>query len=176
MHPSCLEYCLTEAERQAFDENGYLIVEDVLPPALIAQLAEALDRLYAEKRANGLGPHDNMFYPNFVARDDTFVELVDWPRTLPKVWGIMSWNLQLYHSHCGVNHPAHHDADRTPKALGWHQDSGRVNVEMESGAGQPRPRLSLKVAYFLSDVSEPGRGNFHILPGSHLQDRIDRPT
>src|SRR5262249_15944714 len=39
----------------------------------------------------------------------------------------------------------------------------------------PRPRLSLKVAYFLSDASEPGRGNFWVIPGSHLHDTIRRP-
>jgi ectoine hydroxylase len=39
----------------------------------------------------------------------------------------------------------------------------------------PRPRMSVKVAYFLSDVSERGRGNFSVLPGSHLRDAIDRP-
>ena len=40
----------------------------------------------------------------------------------------------------------------------------------------PRPRMSVKVAYFLSDVSEPGRGNFAVIPGSHLRDTIDRPA
>jgi ectoine hydroxylase-related dioxygenase (phytanoyl-CoA dioxygenase family) len=39
----------------------------------------------------------------------------------------------------------------------------------------PRPRLSLKVAYFLSDTSEPGRGNFWVIPGSHLQDTLALP-
>ena len=39
----------------------------------------------------------------------------------------------------------------------------------------PRPRLSVKVAYFLTDVSEPGRGNFVVVPGSHLAHAIERP-
>ena len=176
MHAACLEHCLTDEERLAFNEKGFLIVDDALPPAKVEELTEALDRLYAEKRTAGLGPHENLFFPNFVGRDDAFVELVDWPITFPKVWGILGWNIQLYHSHCGVNPPAAPDADRTKKTLGWHQDSGRVNVEMESGGGYPRPRLSLKIGYFLSDVTEPGRGNFHIIPGSHLQDRLERPA
>ena len=33
----------------------------------------------------------------------------------------------------------------------------------------------MKVAYFLTDVSEPGRGNFMVLPGSHLQNTLPRP-
>ncbi|MFT7692673.1 MAG: ectoine hydroxylase, partial [Candidatus Latescibacterota bacterium] len=59
------------------------------------------------------------------------------------------------------------------KPLGFHQDSGRVNLELE---GDPRPRLSLKVAYWLSDISEPGRGNFYIVPGSHLYNKLHRPA
>jgi len=176
MHAACLEHRLTDEERLAINEKGFLIVDDALPPAKVEELTEALDRLYAEKRTAGLGPHENLFFPNFVGRDDAFVELVDWPITFPKVWGILGWNIQLYHSHCGVNPPAAPDADRTKKTLGWHQDSGRVNVEMESGGGYPRPRLSFKIGYFLSDVTEPGRGNFHIIPGSHLQDRLERPA
>jgi len=107
MHAACLEHCLTDEERLAFNEKGFLIVDDALPPAKVEELTEALDRLYAEKRAAGLGPHENLFFPNFVGRDDAFVELVDWPITFPKVWGILGWNIQLYHSHCGVNPPAH---------------------------------------------------------------------
>ena len=49
----------------------------------------------------------------------------------------------------------------------------RVNDEIESST---RPRLSLKIGYFLSDVSRPGRGNTLIVPGSHLQDNIDLPV
>ena len=56
----------------------------------------------------------------------------------------------------------------------WHQDGGRQNVEIET---EPtRPRLSVKVAYFLSDVSEPGRGNLLVVPGSHWWNRIPRPS
>ena len=49
--------------------------------------------------------------------------------------------------------------------LGFHQDSGRLNLDIETN---PRPRISLKVAFFLTDASQPGRGNFVVVPGSHL--------
>jgi ectoine hydroxylase-related dioxygenase (phytanoyl-CoA dioxygenase family) len=35
--------------------------------------------------------------------------------------------------------------------------------------------MSVKVAYWLSDVSEPGRGNLKIVPGSHLTNWICGP-
>ncbi|MEZ4665007.1 MAG: phytanoyl-CoA dioxygenase family protein, partial [Caldilineaceae bacterium] len=79
--------------------------------------------------------------------------------------------IYLYHAHLIVTAPSGEAAN--DKTFGWHQDSGRANVEMES---TPRPRLSLKVAYFLSDTSESGRGNFWVVPGSHLWNSIDKPT
>lgn len=173
MDPTCLNYVLTEEERRKFNEEGFLIVEDALPPDMIERLSGALDRLYAERRAAGLKPHEAMFYPNFIGKDAAFFDLLDWPKTFPKVWGILGWNIYLYHAHCGVTPPIAPDAPRVKKTLGWHQDSGRVNVEMES---HPRPRLSLKIAFFLSDVSEPGRGNFYVIPGTHLQDTLERPA
>ena len=95
---------------------------------------------------------------------------MDYEKILPKVWGILGWNIYLYHAHLIVTPPS--GKMRDTKTFGWHQDSGRVNQEMES---HPRPRLSLKVAYFLSDTSEEGRGNFWIIPGSHLDDTLTLP-
>ncbi len=86
------------------------------------------------------------------------------------MWGILGWNIYLYHAHLIVTPPS--GQQRTEKTFGWHQDSGRVNFDMEE---TPRPRLSIKVAYFLSDTSEEGRGNFWVVPGSHRKDRIDVP-
>jgi ectoine hydroxylase len=61
---------------------------------------------------------------------------------------------------------------RLPFRFDWHQDGGRQNREIET---IPRPRLSVKLAYWLSDVSVPGRGNLKLVPGSHLVNWIDGP-
>ena len=45
MDTACLEHRLTDDERRHFDENGFLIVRNVLPTDLIAELTEAADRL-----------------------------------------------------------------------------------------------------------------------------------
>ncbi|MBI4551656.1 MAG: phytanoyl-CoA dioxygenase family protein [Candidatus Latescibacteria bacterium] len=173
MDPSCLVHRLTDEERRQFEETGLLIIKDVLPPDLTERLAAAVDRIWArEREEKGISPHDPLFYPNFVGKDDVFVELLDWPLTFPKVWGILGWNIYLYHSHLGVTPPVAPGTEREHKRLGWHQDSGRVNVEMES---HPRPRLSLKVGYFLSDTTQAERGNFYVIPGSHLRDALEFP-
>ena len=73
----------------------------------------------------------------------------------------------MYHCHLDVHPPV-----AEPPRWRWHQDGGRQNVELES----PRPRLSVKVAWFLTDVEEPSQGALWIIPGSHREDRLERPA
>ncbi|SFI29195.1 Ectoine hydroxylase-related dioxygenase, phytanoyl-CoA dioxygenase (PhyH) family [Paenibacillus sp. UNC496MF] len=171
MNPSCLQYALTEEERKTFLETGYLIMEDALSPEQVAALTVEFDRIYDDKLKAGHDPKTALFYPNFIPDHDVFLNLVDYEKVLPKVWGILGWNIYLYHAHMIATPP--NGQAKNDNTFGWHQDSGRVNQEMES---HPRPRLSLKVAYFLSDVSEPDRGNFWIVPGSHLNDNLRLPA
>ena len=171
MNPSCLQYRLTDEEQQTFDETGMLAVEDALDHAQVAELTSAVDQAFERKLNEGHDARTALFYPNFIPDSPLFADLVDYERILPKVWGILGWNIYLYHAHLIVTPPSGKQPD--DKTFGWHQDSGRVNVDMES---HPRPRLSLKVAYFLSDTSEPGRGNFWVIPGSHHRDTLDRPA
>ncbi|WP_309710308.1 phytanoyl-CoA dioxygenase family protein [Armatimonas sp.] len=170
METTALPFRLTDDERRHFDEQGYLIVEDALDREQLARLTELTDNIHEKKLATSFDPSAALFYPNFIPEAPEFADLVDYEKILPKVWGILGWNIYLYHAHLIVTPPSGKAQDN--KTFGWHQDSGRVNQEMES---HPRPRLSLKVAYFLSDTSEEGRGNFWVLPGSHLDDTLTLP-
>ena len=77
--------------------------------------------------------------------------------------------MHVYHSHIDV-HPQIHE--RQPDWWHWHQDGGRQNREIET---DPRPMMSVKLAYWFSDVSETGRGNFTVLPGSHKTNWLPGP-
>jgi hypothetical protein len=133
-------------------------------------LLAAVDRIDAHERtAETQGKL--MSVPNIIHEDPALVDLIDLPTTFPKVWGILGWNIYMYHSHLDITPPA--DAAALKGRVAWHQDSMRVNDEIES---QPRPRLSLKIGYYLTDVREPDRGNTLIVPGSHLHDEIDCPA
>jgi phytanoyl-CoA dioxygenase PhyH len=172
MNTACLEYCLTEREREAFERDGFFVVEEALPPRLVQELLAVVDRLDAQYRpAMGLGPHQLLSLRDFIGKDDLFLELLDWPRTFPKVWGILGWHIQLYHTHMNVTPPLP-PGEPPRKRLQWHQDSDRLNRDLETN---PRPRISLKVGYFLTDTTAAGCGNFTVLPGSHLQNRIEFP-
>ena len=174
MDASCLDYCLSEEERLEFEQNGFFAVDDVLPPQLVEKLIKAVDRVDAQsRREKGLGRHDSNLLLDFIGKDDLFLELLDWPEVFPKVWGILGWHIQLYHSHIVTLPPLAPNARNVKRRLGWHQDTGRLNIELE---GNPRPRVSLKVAYFLTDTMALDRGNFTVVPGSHLRNELEMPA
>lgn len=170
MDRRCLDYRLSAQERDSFERDGYLIVENALPADTVDDLVPLADRIDREERARmGADPIARMNHYDVIGLDPRLLELIDLPTTFAKVWGLLGWNIQLYHTHLTVNPTA--PQGKTLEAdgleLGWHQDSGQINIDLETS---PRPRVSLKVGYFLSDTREPGRGNFYVLPGSHLQD------
>jgi hypothetical protein len=156
------------AERLRSD--GFVSIPNALGPAAIGRLEAGLDRVYEEERDAGrLGA---MHVLGGLARDSAFLELVDHPAVFPTICAELGWNIHVYHAHLDVTPPR--DAPRHPPVWGWHQDGGRQNLDM-AGVG-PRPRLSLKVAFWLSDVSEPGRGNMLVIPGSCERNSLRRPA
>ena len=138
------------------------------------KLLPLVDRLDAESGFVPGGEDTSRFrvVPDFVGRDELFLELIDWHKTFPKVWGILGWHIQLYLSHVSVTPSIPVEEIDTNKRLVWHQDSTRLNIDLES---DPRPRISLKVGYFLTDTTDPDRGNFHVIPGSHVRNRLPIP-
>jgi ectoine hydroxylase len=161
---------MRQEQRDQFERDGYLVVRGALSEAEVAFYADALDRVYAAEGAAGrLAADGSMHKLSAVANCPEAVGLIDHPNTFPLVWSILGWNVHIYHSHLDV-----HPQITVPKPyrFEWHQDGGRQNRELET---DPRPRLSVKIAYWLSDVSEPGRGNFKVVPGSHVRNRIDGP-
>ena len=57
------------------------------------------------------------------------------------------------------------------ETFAFHQDSARVNKDLPL----PRPRLSLKVAFFLTDLREEGAANMWVVPGSTGLDVLSVP-
>lgn len=116
------------AERERFEQDGYLIIRGALTHDEVLYYRQALDRAYLSAEAESLvAPGGPLHWLSTVAR---------------------------------------------PFRFEWHQDGGRQNREVET---DPRPRMSVKLAYWLSDVSEPGRGNLKVVPGSHLTSWIPGP-
>lgn len=167
---SPLTAATTGLDQARFRRQGYLIIPGALSDDEVAHYTEELDRVHArEREAKRLGPADSMHLLSATANAPAFAALLDHPRTFPLVWSILGWNIHVYHSHLDVHPPI---TEQMPYRWEWHQDGGRQNVELET---DPRPRLSVKVAYWLSDVSKPGRGNFTLIPGSHRTNWLEGP-
>jgi ectoine hydroxylase-related dioxygenase (phytanoyl-CoA dioxygenase family) len=162
---------VTPAERRRFERDGFLVVPDALSGIEVAELVDAVDGVWSRRRgaeSPESDPNEPLHLLAFLGEDARFLALLDHPMTLPIVTDALGWNIFCYHCHLDVTPPVH---GPRPAKWEWHQDGTRINRELEA----PRPRLSVKVAYFLSDVSEPGRGNLRVLPGSHRHDTLDRP-
>jgi ectoine hydroxylase len=170
MHaPSFQDHLLSPMERAAVERDGYLLVTDALDPVVVSELVELAKREDQEfRRGHDIGPHHVLNLHDLIGRDPAWLELCDWPATFPKVWGVLGWHIQLFHTQLIVTPPA--PAGSAAGAYGWHQDNNRMNLDLES---VPQPRISLKVGYFLTELPEPGMGNLCVVPGSH---QLGRPT
>jgi len=169
---SALQHQLTDEERAAFERDGFLLLPGVLSQEDLPDLIAAVDRVTADVRATqGIDPGRKVNELDVVGREPAFLPLLDHPKVLPKVWGILGWHIQLYHSHMIINPPLPAGFER-PARLGWHQDSGRLNLEL---GPRPQPRVSLKAAWVFTDMSEPDRGNLTVIPGSHTWASLDLP-
>jgi ectoine hydroxylase len=161
---------ISAEEREQFDRDGFIVIRGALSPDEVAFYAGALDGVYAAQVAAGqVAPGGSMHQLSAVANCAQAAGLIDHPATFRYVWSLLGWNIHIYHSHLDVHPPL---PERRPFRFEWHQDGGRQNREIET---DPRPRLSVKLAFWLSDVSEAGRGNFKVVPGSHLTNWIAGP-
>jgi ectoine hydroxylase len=162
---------LTDAQRQRFERDGYLVVDDALEASHVSRLIEAVDRVWAAHRNTlPIAGADPLHLLAFVGNDPLFLELLDHEPILRLIVDLLGWNVFMHHCHLDVHPPMR---GPSPRKWMWHQDGGVQNRDLET---HPRPRMSVKVAYFLTDVGEPDRGNFSIVPGSHLRDTLERPS
>ena len=180
---------LTPAQARHFAEEGWLLVTDALPAADAAELSRLLDGMREAKLAEGRLPSEIIAQAAFSETNDlqhhqVLDRLLTAPSVFPKVVDVLGANIRVYHSHFNWTppHAASENGDEAEpepsdysraKTLGFHQDSHRLNVELgHNQPDGPRPRISLKCAFFLSDCSQPGRANTWIVPKLHLSDSL----
>src|SRR3712207_6823607 len=155
---------MTADERARFERDGFLVIRSVLNQEEIERARAAI--LGYRERTGTTGALHQL---SAVTACPELAFLLDHPNAFRYIWSLLGWNIHVYHSHIDV-HPQ--ITERRPDWWHWHQDGGRQNRELET---DPRPRMSVKLAYWLSDVSETGRGNFTVLPGSHRTNWLPGP-
>ena len=155
---------ITPEQKQFFDSNGYLVIENALTPAVVEELNTAIDEVYHRfGRGGGLRDDGQLNLRNCIIHHDSFLQLLDWPATVPLAWGALNWNIQMITSHLVVLPSQPEPADEEKRKHGMHRDGGTSDVEMQ----EPHPRILLKIAYVLSDQTDPASGATRMVPGSN---------
>lgn len=177
---------LTDEQRRSFESNGFLSIPGALTRRHVDSLLVATQRLRPVAASAPVGDADEwrtLFHApsnalqdecdrhrwqarNLIVRDDAFLELIDHATTFPAVVEILGENIFLMGSHTIVR-------ERTPMTreefaaftLDWHRDLGTSAFEMT----EPHPRLSVRVAFWLTPLDSPGQGAMRVIPGSHRQ-------
>lgn len=158
---------LQEDQRRFFDDNGYLIVPDVLSAQELEQLTEASDRMMEDF---GCEPGQYYFQRRAgIVQEPAFDPLLAHAATLPLVVQLLSPNIHLHTTAIIYKHPEGTAAERT---RGWHRDIG-----MTQDLGHAHVvRAGIKVGYCLTDFPAPRSGFTMFAPGSqHLPTALPIP-
>lgn len=171
---STIDDLLTQNDYNLFKRDGYLLIRGAIDDrAFLDDLETEIDIINADVRRGGYDKYkgekidetNHLIFPNFITRARPFMDLTIAPKVLPKIWGILGWNIYCYYSDLAVTPPYLKNSSTIPPTQiirDWHKDSGRVNSEVKNNE-----QLSIKVAYFISDCDKKGMGNMYVVPGSH---------
>ena len=148
---------LSAEQKRFYEENGYLVFENVLSPSELAALRNASERLQAERTRLG-GETRLAVIHNVALMDDAFMMAARHPFMLAVVSDPIGENLRL--QHCKLNwKPPTIGAGE----VGWHQDFPFF----------PHTNYDLLACMFLLDDATPENGCMRMIPGSHRRGPVD---
>ncbi|MAE62127.1 MAG: mitomycin antibiotics/polyketide fumonisin biosynthesis protein [Planctomycetaceae bacterium] len=149
---------------ETFHREGFLFLENVLPPDWCAELRDDLDRTLRDNPngANSTGGHVNLSHRMF--------EMSHANLRLFDLEPIVSFAETLIDNRC---HVIHNNSFQSPPGgglSGWHQDD---NPHYLVTHGDPPTNVRLPVLcftanYYLTDVTTVERGSTEVIPRSHL--------
>ena len=178
---------MTPEQQRAFDEDGFVILENFLTSAELTRLSDAADEIVARiQKEQDLPPETHFQVRNALAQHDAFLDLIDHPRMLPLVVDAIGWNIQIRTTHLDYRppYPADLQAGATGTGNGADQQAGYRNVIWHPDLASPEifqapsldgrlPFMEIKVFYPLFDMTESGCGNLWLAPGSHQRPPAD---
>ena len=178
-----MSIAMTPEQRSAFDEQGFIVLEDFLTAAELERLLDAIDEVAVRLRRNeGLAPHAPFAVRNALAHHEAFLDLIDHPRMLPLVVDAIGWNIQIRTTHLDYRPPYPEDLQAGAVGVGdgadnevgyrnlsWHPDLASSYLFKAPSLDGRLPFMEIKVFYVLSDLSETQSGNLWLVPGSHLR-------
>ena len=168
---------LTPEQKQFFDDNGYLVIENLIGDGEIKEFCRQAAQLlrnpekahprihmgtFADAATGGRKPHpDN---PNFthlvmdspLIGDDWFNNIRD-PRIVKVMIDLLGPNINFHNGKLRIKPPGYVNAQ------GWHQDWPYERHD--------RPELAACIIYL--DSTRPGVGATSVLPGSHKHGELE---
>jgi ectoine hydroxylase-related dioxygenase (phytanoyl-CoA dioxygenase family) len=158
---------LSADQRRIFDEEGYLIVRNALREEEVSRLIEACDRLLASGSLKGRQTVGERIdgYRNCVSRDEAFRKLLTHGTTVPLVVQLLGHHIKLLTSHFIHKEPDPPDTPATYRSPDWHRDIAGMPEDLSN---TNVPRVEIKIAYYLTDLSEPQSGVTLVAPGSNI--------
>lgn len=159
---------LSTEQRQQFEQQGFLILRQVLDQDKVERLVAAGNKLVASDLQENRQATADGFYDGFrncLALDDTFISLLTYDRTVPLIVQLLGPRIHLVTSHLIYKRPNAPGTPTTYRTPGWHEDGGNMARDLNF---QHIPRAVIKCAYCLTDLSQPHSGATLFAPGSHL--------
>ncbi|HEX9584383.1 MAG TPA: phytanoyl-CoA dioxygenase family protein [Gammaproteobacteria bacterium] len=155
---------LSEAQIQAFNEQGYVFLPEVFTGKEIAVLMDEIPGIFAQAREENVREKDGRTVrTTFAAHtfNDAFARLGRHPRLIEPVMQLLGG--PVYMHQFKINAKAAFDGD----VWQWHQDYGTWARDDL----MPEPR-AMNIALFLDEVSE-FNGPLMFIPGSHKRGKLD---
>ena len=157
---------ITTEQRQSFDEDGFLVLRDVLDTQTVEQLIERGDRraraflnkpeLLEKEEYNHLDLRPGLL------QEKAFFSLVTHSPTVPLVVQLLSPNIHLHSLTLIYKRPVHPEG--TPFRRGWHRD---IRIPKDLGH-RDLPRVGIKICYCLTDFHKPNSGMTLFARRTHL--------
>jgi ectoine hydroxylase-related dioxygenase (phytanoyl-CoA dioxygenase family) len=147
---------------EQFNRDGYLFIQNVLPPEVVEELKRDLDRVLAETPDTStkvIELHVRMF-----EKSAANVRLFDLEPIVTFAEKAVEWSC----------HVVHNNGFKTPPGggiSGWHQDDAPhylVTPGTEPPTNVRLPCLLFTANYYLTDVDLVEHGPTQVVPGSHL--------
>src|ERR1044072_9270243 len=147
---------LTEEQRQAFAEDGYLVVRKALDQETVDRLLAEADRLAApflyKPEIAGKPEYNHLDLRRGLLKERTLLALVANSTTVPLVVQLLSPNIHLRSTTVIYKPPETRDAPSFRR--GWHRD---IRIPKDLGHEQ-LPLVGVKICYCLTEVHETNCG------------------
>jgi ectoine hydroxylase len=157
---------LKPEQRQAFNQDGFLVVRNSLDAETVARLVAASDRLaesfFQKPELLDRPEYNHLDLRPGLLREESLLALVTNP-TVSLVVQLLSPNIHLHSTALIYKRPE--TADAPPFRRGWHRD---IRIPKDLGH-DGLPRVGIKVCYCLTDFPTADCGMTLMARGSHLR-------